>query len=159
MARSAIDELMETDRPFGGLLGGLGFPWAYRWWPALTGRPFMPAVDIFERGADLVVKAELPGIDPAKDVTVTIEDGELTIKGERRQEKEVKEEGYYRKESSYGSFERHLPIPKGVTEADIKAEYEDGVLEVVVPGAAKGKEASKAKVIPVRTVKQVKAGS
>ena len=53
--------------------------------------------------------------------------------GERKFDKEVKEEGYYRKESSYGSFERHVSLPKGIKESDIKAEYDNGVLEISVP--------------------------
>lgn len=152
MALNAIDELMELDRPFGRFFDSY-FPWAYRRIPALAGRPFMPAADIFERGSDLVVKFELPGIDPAKDVTVTIEEGELTIKGERKEEKEVKEAGYYRKESTYGTFERHLPIPKGLTDKDLKATYSDGVLEVVVPGGARKPAAEKPRAIPIKVEK------
>ena len=148
--RNAIDELMEIDRPLSRLFADLELAWPYRRWAAVTGRPFLPTTDMFERGDDLVFRAELPGIDPAKDVTVTAAEGVLTIKGERRQDSEVKDDGYIRRESSYGAFERHLPIPKGVTESQIKATYGDGVLEVVIPGGTKSAPAPKAKAIPVK---------
>ncbi len=151
MPRTYWDELMEVDRPFIDIFRSLAGPWGMRTlFPRGENRPFLPAVDVFERNGDLVMRFELPGIDPAKDVQVTLEAGELTIKGERKEEKEVKEKGYYRHESSYGSFERHLPVPEGTKESDIKAEYKDGVLEVLVPKAVKP-AAGPAKAIPIKT--------
>jgi HSP20 family protein len=94
-----------------------------------------PAVDVFSRQGDLVVRAELPGVDPEKDVDITVEDGVLTIKGERRHEQKTEEENYYRFESSYGSFQRNVPLPSGVKADDIAASYDDGILEVVIPKA------------------------
>lgn len=117
----------------------------------LTARRYVPPVEVFEKGGDLHVKVELPGIDPAKDVTVTVEDGYLDIRGERRQTSEVKEEGFYRKETVYGVFARHIPIPQGVKESAIKAAYRDGILEVVVPKAAKVPEPVSPKRIPIHT--------
>jgi HSP20 family protein len=107
---------------------------------------WIPAVDVFSRQGDLIVRAELPGIDPEKDVDITVEDGVLTLKGERRHEEETEEENYYRFESSYGSFQRSVPLPKNVKADDISASYENGILEVTVPQAG---ESSVAKKIPV----------
>lgn len=115
----------------------------------LTARRFVPAVDVFEKGHDLHIKVELPGIDPAKDVTVTVEDGYLCIRGERRESSEVKEEGFHRKETVHGTFERYIPIPKGVKESAVKADYRDGILEVVLPEIAKVAEPVSPKRIPI----------
>ena len=84
-------------------------------------------------GNTLVVRAELPGIDPEKDVDVTVTDGVLTIKGERQEKKEHKEKGSYRSEFRYGSFVRRIPLPTGVKQDDVTAAYKDGVLEVRAP--------------------------
>jgi HSP20 family protein len=115
---------------------------------AVTGGTTMwtPAVDVFSRNGDLVVRAELPGIDPEKDVDLSVEDGVLTIKGERRHEEKTEEENYYRFESSYGSFQRSVPLPQGVNPDEIAASYESGILEVVVPKAG---ELGAARKIPV----------
>src|SRR3990172_8406767 len=82
-------------------------------------RPFVPATDVFARKGDLVVRLELPGVDPKKDVKVTVDDGVLVIKGERESTEEIEDEDFYRMESCYGSFERDVPIPEGVKEKDI----------------------------------------
>ena len=79
------------------------------------------------------------------------------IRGDRKQEEEVKEEAYYRLETAYGTFERFIPLPKGFEEAEIKAGYEDGVLEVIVPAAAKELEPPKPRTIPIETTPAVKA--
>jgi HSP20 family protein len=101
-----------------------------------NGATWTPAVDVFTREQDLVVRAELPGVDPEKDIDISYADGMLTIRGERRYEDRTEEQSYYRFESSYGSFQRRIPLPKGVKVDDIRASYDRGVLEVVVPGAA-----------------------
>jgi len=93
---------------------------------------FIP-VDEYRKDGNLVVRAEIAGIDPDKDVEVTLVEGMLHIAAHRREEETVDEDLYVRKEMSYGSFERSLPIPEGVTETDIKATYKDGILEVVIP--------------------------
>jgi len=115
----------------------------------MAGRRFVPPVEVFEKGGDLHVKVELPGIDPAKDVTVTVEDGYLVIRGERKETAETKEEGYYRKETLYGTFERHIPLTGGVKEAAIKADYKNGILEVIVPEIVKVPAEVKPKRIPI----------
>jgi HSP20 family protein len=130
---------------------------AYPALPLFVERPFVPAVDVFAREENLVARIELPGVDPAKDIRVSVENGELVIKGERRHEEEVEEGTYYRMEGSYGAFERHIPVPEGVDEGAITATYQDGVLEVVVPGAMTKLEAPPAREIPVTTPAQIKA--
>jgi HSP20 family protein len=82
------------------------------------------------------VKLDLPGMDP-KDIHVKFYEGGLTVTGERKAENEVKEGGFYRKETSYGSFERHMTLPKGIKETDVKAQYENGVLEISIPRAGR----------------------
>lgn len=90
-------------------------------------------VDEFRENGTLVIRAELPGIDPNKDVELTVADGMLTIEAERHEDKQVEEKGYLRRELRHGSFTRTLPLPTKVTEADIKANYKDGILEIRVP--------------------------
>lgn len=108
---------------------------------------WMPAVDVLTRDNDLVVRAELPGVDPAKDIDISVSDGMLTIRGERRIEDRQDNDTFVRLESRYGAFERTLPMPEGVNADDIKAEYRDGVLRVVIPGAA---EISAVRKVPVQ---------
>jgi HSP20 family protein len=98
---------------------------------------WFPPVDVFTRESDLVVRTELPGMDPEKDVEIFLQDGSLTIRGERRHEERTDGEGYVRSESAYGSFERRVPLPEGIEEKDVHATYERGVLEVVIAGAAR----------------------
>jgi HSP20 family protein len=99
-----------------------------RWWTE-----DMIHVDEFRENGTLVIRAELPGIDPKKDVELTVADGMLTIEAERHEDKQVEEKGYLRRELRHGSFTRTLPLPTKVTEADIKANYKDGILEIRVP--------------------------
>ena len=91
-----------------------------------------PAVDIFETEGEIVVKAELPGMD-RKDITLHLENNVLTLKGERRFEKESKDENYHRIERSYGGFSRAFSIPATVDEEKIRADYKDGVLKIALP--------------------------
>jgi HSP20 family protein len=99
-----------------------------------SGSGWMPQVDIFEKSGNLVVKAELPGVNKA-DIDVSIDDTNLIIRGERRAENEVQEDQYYRMERSYGSFYRSIPLPKGVRSEDVAAKFEDGILTVTVAKA------------------------
>lgn len=91
-----------------------------------------PQMEMFQRGNELVVRADLPGMRP-EDVQIEIEDGVLTLSGERRQSSDDRQEGFYRSERSYGSFTRSIPLPDGVDEDQIQARFEHGELEVVVP--------------------------
>lgn len=124
--------------------------------PLFLRRPFLPVADVFARDDDIVVRLEIPGIDPEKDLSVTLEEGQLVIRGERKRAEEVEDEEYYRMEAAYGKFERRLPIPEGIDEKKIVAEYSEGILEVVVPKAVKALEAPKATAIPVKSAKVVK---
>jgi HSP20 family protein len=90
-------------------------------------------VEEFREDGTLVIRADLPGIDPDKDVELTVSDGMLHIGAERREEEKREEKGYLRQEVRYGSLSRSLPLPEGVTEADVTATYEAGVLEIRVP--------------------------
>ena len=91
-----------------------------------------PLVDIYETKDDLFVNLELPGVRE-KDVHVSITGDMLTVKGERRFESDVKDEGYYRLERVYGKFERSIPLPIPVQAEKVKATYRDGVLEIRLP--------------------------
>ena len=91
-----------------------------------------PDVEVFERNGQYMVRADLPGMKK-EDVSVEVTDDELVLRGERKQEKEEKEEGYYRSERSYGSFYRTIPLPEGVKIDQAKAAVHDGVLEVQMP--------------------------
>jgi HSP20 family protein len=98
---------------------------------ALDGQ-WAPSVDIFEHEGNLVLRAELPGIEP-KDVDVRVENNVLTLRGERKFESEVKREKYHRVERAYGTFSRSFTLPNVVDTEKIKAEYKDGVLQVTLP--------------------------
>jgi HSP20 family protein len=109
--------------------------------------PFAPTADVFEREGKLVVHLDVPGID-ISDVEVHVSDDQLVITGERKKTEEVKQEDYYRMESSYGSFERRFPLYGEVDPKDIAASYKDGVLEVTMPLPPK-EEVPEAKRIPI----------
>jgi len=91
-----------------------------------------PAVDVFETDQNLVVKAELPGIDP-KDVEIRVENNTLFLQGQRKFENEVKEENYHRIERSYGSFTRTFALPGSIDAEKVSADYKSGVLTLTLP--------------------------
>ena len=111
--------------------------------PAAT-TTWSPAVDIFETEGEIVVKAELPGME-RKDIALNLENNVLTVRGERRFAKETKDENYHRIERSYGTFSRSFSIPATVDEEKIRADYREGVLKIVLPK----KEQAKAKQIRI----------
>ena len=102
-------------------------------------------VEEFMDGGDFVVKAEIPGIDPDKDMDINVSEDALNIRAERRQESEASEKGYYRTELYYGTFSRTIPLPSGADESQVKATYSDGILEVRVP-VKKGTGAKKVQI-------------
>lgn len=116
-----MDELFK--RTFGGLSHGV---LKGGWYPSLEG---------FLKGDTLVVKADLPGMDP-KDVDISIAGNTLTIKGERKTEKKEEKGDYFFCETSYGSFERTLTLPEGVNTDKVHASYRNGVLEITMPAKA-----------------------
>ena len=111
-------------------------------------RSWAPPVDIYETENDIVLKAELPGIDP-KDVEVRVEDNTLYLKGERKYEKEVKEKNYHRVERSYGTFARSFSLPNSINADQVKAEYKDGMLTLTMPK----REEAKPKTIKIDVAK------
>jgi HSP20 family protein len=111
-------------------------------------RSWAPPVDIYETEDAIVLKAELPGIDP-KDVEVRVEDNTLYLKGERNYEKEVNEQNYHRIERSYGSFARSFSLPNSISAEKVKAEYKDGLLTLTMPK----REEAKPKTIKIDVTK------
>lgn len=99
------------------------------------GSTWIPSIDVVSRGSDLVIRAELPGIYPERDIEISVQGRTLTIRGERRQERREDGEHTYRTEFLYGAFMRAVPLPEGAKPEEIRATYEDGVLEIVVPNA------------------------
>jgi HSP20 family protein len=93
---------------------------------------WLPAVDVFEKEDQLVIKAELPGMDK-KDISLDFKDGVLTLSGVRKSENEVKEDNFYRREMSYGKFVRSFSLPADSDADQIKAEFQNGLLTVEVP--------------------------
>jgi len=91
-----------------------------------------PVADIYDKDDCFVITAELPGVDK-KDIVIDVKDGVLTLTGERAYDNEVTEDKYFRKERSYGKFERSFSLPVNVDADTIKAEYNDGVLKIEVP--------------------------
>lgn len=105
-------------------------------------------VEEYVDGKTLVVRAEMPGVDPDNDIEVTMDEGYLRIRAERQEKEEHKEKGRYRSEFRYGSFSRNIPLPDGVKEEDIKATYTNGVLEVRAPLPDEA-QASEPKKLPI----------
>lgn len=108
-------------------------------------RTWSPAVDIYEDKENIVVKAELPGIKK-DEVSIEIKDNVLTLTGERKHEQETKKENYHRIERVYGKFIRSFTLPDSVQVDKVKANYKDGILEIILPKA----EEAKAKAIPIK---------
>lgn len=107
-------------------------------------RPWSPAVDVYETENELVLKADLPDVDP-KNVEVQFENGTLTLKGNRKFEEEKNGKGYHRIERSYGSFVRAFSLPETVDPEKVKADFKNGVLTVTL----QKKEVAKPRPIPV----------
>ena len=101
-------------------------------WPEFESDGMIRVEEFVEDGT-FVIKAELAGIDPEKDVEIEIADGMVHIHAERREEETTEGKEFSRRELRYGSFDRSLPLPAGVTEADVKATYKDGMLEIKLP--------------------------
>lgn len=103
-----------------------------------TSQTWTPAVDVFETGEAVILKAELPGLG-VDDVDVEVDDNVLTISGERTLTDRVEEGHYYRLERSYGRFSRSLTLPQGIRADEVSATFTDGVLEVRIPKAEEAK--------------------
>jgi HSP20 family protein len=120
--------------PFGGT-------WPFRDEPADAAAPIK--VEEYVEGEHLVVKAEIPGVDPERDIEVTVDDGVLTITAQRRETVTEKSGQGYRTEFSYGSFLRQIRLPKGAAPDVVSATYRDGVLEIRMPKPEKDAESKR----------------
>ena len=136
----------QVNRVIGGLVGRTGEE------SNLT--PWAPAVDIYETEHELVVKADLPDVNP-QDLDIHVENNILTIRGERKFENKVKEENYLRMERSYGSFSRTFSLANSVNSEAIKADYQNGALTLSIPK----REEAKPKQIKVNVATQAKAAA
>ena len=115
----------------------LGFEWPR--WPELPFEGRLPSIDVINRDKEIQIKAEVPGIDK-DDLSVTVTDRTLTIKGETRHEEESDEGELHRREIRTGSFSRTLTLPEEVDGAKAKANYKDGVLELTLPKLRRSKK-------------------
>ncbi len=137
MMRSPLREFARLEREMEDMFGrGPEWPWGD--WD----RGWTPAVDMVDHKDQIVLRADLPGLEE-KDIEVTVQNGAVTIRGERKEEKEEKKEDYYYNERSYGVFTRTMTLPTGVDADKVKATFKKGVLEVHLP---KAKEAKGTKV-------------
>jgi HSP20 family protein len=127
-----LQQLEEMEKHFEEVFGR---NWPALWAHAPTEKAWLPSIDVLEKDGKFVVKAELPGMK-LEDINISVDGDMLNIKGEKKTEKEVKEENYYQSECTYGSFSRSIQIPASVDASKITAEYEDGVLEIAIPKAA-----------------------
>ena len=116
--RTEMDRLFDTfvREPFGGLE-----------WPSGWSGKWSPAVDVAEDDKEVVVRAELPGIDP-KDLDVSVVGNQVTLRGEKKESTERKEKGVLQTETRYGSFHRTIPLPEGIDTEKVDAQYANGVL-------------------------------
>lgn len=108
-------------------------------------RPWSPSVDIFETENELVLKADVPDVDP-NNIAIQLENGTLTLKGERRYEESKNGKGFHRIERSYGAFSRAFSLPDTVEGERVKADYKNGVLTITLPK----KEVAKPRTINVQ---------
>jgi len=121
--RHEMDEIFNRFFEFGG-----------GWMPAMFRERVFPTLESFYKEGKFVVRVELPGIDP-KDVDISIVGNQLTIKGERKIEKDIDEEDYLMRERAYGSFMRSVTLPEGVDTTNVHAKYHEGILNLTMPCA------------------------
>lgn len=133
-------ELSRMEREMEELMSRFFREWPLPW-RAGEARGWVPPVDMMDRKDEVILRADIPGLDQ-KDIEVNVEEGILTIRGERKEEKEVKEEDYCCCERWTGAFSRSLSLPPGVDPEQIKATFKNGVLEVHLPKTkeARGKK-------------------
>jgi len=108
-------------------------------WPATKQKGIsIPTINVYEKGSKVIVMADVPGVKE-EDLSIEVGVDSLTLQGERKIEEEIKEKNYYRKESSYGSFSRTIPLPAFVNKDKAEAELKDGTLTIILPKKAKVK--------------------
>jgi HSP20 family protein len=118
-------------------MGRIGYEARQEDRPRTQANAWVPTTDVFARGGDLVIRVSLSGVYP-QDVDITLSNGVLTVSGERRSE--LEEVSFYVRERYYGAFRRSITLPAGIDEGDISADYDNGLLEIVVRGAAAAAE-------------------
>lgn len=137
------------NRMFDDFFDGFDMDWPLGWpETSLASGTYSPRVDVSETDDEIRVSAELPGMDE-KDVNVELDEKTLTIRGERKDEREEKDANWYRREQSYGSFHRTVALPAGVEGDKAKAKFKNGVLSVVLP--KREEEKRKHKTIEIET--------
>ncbi len=134
MALTKWEPLREIEEMFDRYTKAMGWPLA-RGSEPMTAADWTPKVDISETDSQILIKADIPGV-AKEDVKVTLENGMLSIRGERRQEKEDKGEKFHRIERSYGSFYRSFSLPRTVDAQAIKASFDNGMLQLILPKTA-----------------------
>jgi HSP20 family protein len=141
--RREIDRIFDRfhlgtwDLPFGRRAFDLEVPW-----PRAAGIAIAPAVDVVEKDKEYEITAELPGLDE-KNIELKLSNGVLTLKGEKKEEKEQRDKDYYMSERRYGSFLRSFQVPEGVDSAKIEASFSKGVLTVKLPKTAEAQKSEK----------------
>lgn len=138
-----IDDIIEMQRDMRRTFGRLLPTGLIERRPVET--EWAPDVDIFVKSSDMIIRVDVSGIDP-ENVDITIADDILTLKGDRKSDREIREDDYYSSEISYGSFERNVRIPRGIDPNSIQATYKNGILEIVVPGAAEKEKPQKVNI-------------
>jgi HSP20 family protein len=138
--------LMRRDRFDFPDLFQTGFPELFRRFADFDPQAGWMRVERFTDDGTLVVRAELPDIEPDKDLELTVANDVLHISAHREERTETKEKDFYRTEFRYGSFVRDIPLPQGTSDQDIAATYKDGILEVTLPKA----EEAKPKRVPIQ---------
>jgi len=141
--RSPFSDLDELHREFDRFFDR-GIP-GKNWLQGFTESPWAPALDVLEHENEVVVKAELPGIDQ-EDINLSIVDNTLTLSGEKKHETESNEEGHYRRERVFGSFQRSINLPAYVDADKVTATYKEGVLDIRLPK----REEAKTKKIKIK---------
>jgi len=124
-------------------------------WRRESGGAWSPAIEVAEREGNYVIHAELPGLKP-EEVKVELRDNALVIEGERRSEHEENREGVHRSERRYGQFYREIPIPEGVNPDQVKARFENGMLEITAPVP---QARSNSRQIPIQAASGQSAGT
>jgi HSP20 family protein len=137
----------EIDRFFNNALSIFDLP-LYGYRPLFTELEVVAPLEVFDSDGHTVVRLEAPGMK-MEDFDISVSDGLLTIKGEKKHEKEVKKEDYYCSERTYGSFRRSISVPKDLDESKIHATYDNGVLELLLPKT----EEKKGRKVKVQTKK------
>jgi HSP20 family protein len=134
-----VDAISEWNRMREVGMGRVGYEARQEDRPRTQANAWVPTTDVFAKGEDLVIRVSLSGVYP-EDVDITLSNGVLTVSGERRSELDEDEVSFYVRERYYGAFRRSITLPAGIDEDDISADYDNGLLEIVVRDAAAAAE-------------------